>query len=240
MPMRLVKDGLDKIIIEIDFKDLSETFQDTVIFAHKINQRFIWIDCLCIIRDHLEDCQIESVQMGEIYKYAYCNISATHAYNSSYGLFYDRNQTIQPNVKILLKDGSKQVHYYLCEDTHGLVEWRPQLLIGELGYARKGSCPHEIFTLLTPSSFGNASNFLRAKCSRGDSPQVSCYIFGHETTNRQALESYFEWQTPFWSFGRLIQYMESSPGDIHKRRPHIRARQIGCNLWASGNLGYGQ
>jgi len=40
MPMRLVKDGLDKIIIKIDFKDLSETFQDAVIFAHKINQRF--------------------------------------------------------------------------------------------------------------------------------------------------------------------------------------------------------
>jgi hypothetical protein len=113
--MPMLKDSLHKMIIEIDFEDLPETFQDAVIFARKTDQRFIWIDCLCIIQDDSEDWQTESVQMGEIYKYGYCNLSATHAYNSSYGLFYDRNPTIQPYVKILLKDGSKQVHYYLCE-----------------------------------------------------------------------------------------------------------------------------
>jgi hypothetical protein len=72
---------------------LPKTFRDAIYFARRLNSRvqYIWIDSLCIVQDDKQDWARESVQMYQIYRNSYCNISATGAVNNDEGLFFDRN-----------------------------------------------------------------------------------------------------------------------------------------------------
>ncbi|KAH9233976.1 hypothetical protein K456DRAFT_1724822 [Colletotrichum gloeosporioides 23] len=50
----------------------------------------IWINSLCIIQDSKEDWTNESEMMGNVFRYAACNIAATSYQNGETGLFGDR------------------------------------------------------------------------------------------------------------------------------------------------------
>lgn len=82
----------------IELSELPKTFQDAMRFAAQLhNVGWIWIDSLCIIQegpDHEQDWLRESARMQEVYKEAYLNISATAAYNSGEGLYYQRQPKI--------------------------------------------------------------------------------------------------------------------------------------------------
>lgn len=59
--------------------------------------RYIWIDSLCIIQDSVEDWEREAAVMGDVYKHATLNISATGAEDGRMGLFFQRNTLlVQP------------------------------------------------------------------------------------------------------------------------------------------------
>jgi hypothetical protein len=51
-------------------------FQNVVIVTHKQGVKHLWIDSLCIIQVSLEDRQIESSKMAEIFLGAHFTISA--------------------------------------------------------------------------------------------------------------------------------------------------------------------
>jgi Heterokaryon incompatibility protein (HET) len=72
---------------------LPKTFQDAINFARRLNSRiqYIWIDSLCIVQDDRRDWARESVQMYQIYRNSYCNISATGAKDNDEGLYFKRN-----------------------------------------------------------------------------------------------------------------------------------------------------
>src|SRR6187402_2210908 len=77
----------------IEVYKLPKTFQDAIYVARHLNPRvqYLWIDSLCIVQDDARDWARESVQMYQIYRNSYCNISATGAKDNDGGLFFDRN-----------------------------------------------------------------------------------------------------------------------------------------------------
>ncbi|KUJ07008.1 HET-domain-containing protein [Mollisia scopiformis] len=80
----------------IKIEILPRTFQDAIFVARRLSSkiRYIWIDSLCIMQGSIpeayEDWLRESAQMYQIYRYSYCNLSATAAVDSSVGLFFQR------------------------------------------------------------------------------------------------------------------------------------------------------
>ncbi|PMD49898.1 HET-domain-containing protein, partial [Hyaloscypha bicolor E] len=83
---------------QIPLQHLSKTFRDAIEITRRLGIRYLWIDSLCIIQDSPQDWRSESARMGDVYKFAYCNLSATQASGGSYdGLYVDRDPlTVKP------------------------------------------------------------------------------------------------------------------------------------------------
>jgi len=52
----------------LDF--LPPTVKNAVAMTWKLSIRYLWLDCLCIIRHNVDDKTAEINNMGNIYKYA--------------------------------------------------------------------------------------------------------------------------------------------------------------------------
>ncbi|PVH83803.1 HET-domain-containing protein [Cadophora sp. DSE1049] len=76
----------------IHLSSLPQTFRDAISITRKLGYRFIWIDCLCIIQDSLEDWQTESARMAEVYADADMNISADTTADAYEGIFQSSNK----------------------------------------------------------------------------------------------------------------------------------------------------
>lgn len=85
----------------IEFNEFTKTFRDALLFASRLDRvGYVWIDSLCIIQpildqpDHNRVAELDwleqSQQMGDIYREAYLNISATAAVDGEQGLFFPR------------------------------------------------------------------------------------------------------------------------------------------------------
>ena len=59
--------------------DLPKTFQEAITICRSLGIDYLWIDCLCILQDSLEDWQQEASQMGAIYAGSALNIAAADA-----------------------------------------------------------------------------------------------------------------------------------------------------------------
>ncbi|KAH0426454.1 hypothetical protein CcaCcLH18_10339 [Colletotrichum camelliae] len=70
---------------------LPKTFRDTVTVSKWLNYSLIWIDCLCIMQDSVQDWEAESHMMKHVYSNAALTIAAAHARDSSQGLFVRRD-----------------------------------------------------------------------------------------------------------------------------------------------------
>jgi hypothetical protein len=65
---------------------IPRTIQDAITVTRKIEQKFIWVDALCILQDD-EDDKAELIDsMGEIYRRPILTIVAAAGQNASYGL----------------------------------------------------------------------------------------------------------------------------------------------------------
>lgn len=89
--LTLKQSNLDQFTKSIPASSLPRTFQDAVAIAKRLKIYYIWIDSLCIIQDLKNDWLKEASLMHKIYANAYCNIAATGARDSSYGLFIERD-----------------------------------------------------------------------------------------------------------------------------------------------------
>ncbi|CZR51221.1 uncharacterized protein PAC_01096 [Phialocephala subalpina] len=69
----------------IRMRTLSKTFADAVRITRSLNQRYLWIDSLCIILDSPEDWALESGQMSDVYSNSSINIATVAAENSEQG-----------------------------------------------------------------------------------------------------------------------------------------------------------
>jgi hypothetical protein len=83
----LTKGSLQRFIAGFSVDDLPATFRDAVIACQALNQRYIWIDSLCIIQDDPEDWKAEAARMASIYEGSLCNLSASSSFSVDSGLF---------------------------------------------------------------------------------------------------------------------------------------------------------
>jgi hypothetical protein len=77
---------------------LPRSFEDAIRITRELGFRYLWIDSICIIQDSLEDWELESAAMRDVYRNAAITISASASKNSQGGMLnlygYD-----EPNVR---------------------------------------------------------------------------------------------------------------------------------------------
>lgn len=89
--LTLKGDNLDGLRQSIPVSHLPKTFREAVKITKRLNINYIWIDSLCIIQDSEDDWLKEASLMHKLYSNGYCNIAATGARDSTYGLFVERD-----------------------------------------------------------------------------------------------------------------------------------------------------
>jgi hypothetical protein len=75
--------------VGIPWQGLSKTFRDAIVFAMKLDFRYLWIDSLCIVQDDPADWEIESSKMSDIYQNASLTLAATISSSDSEGCYPD-------------------------------------------------------------------------------------------------------------------------------------------------------
>ena len=96
----------------INFSDLSKTFQDAVTVTRSLGIKYLWIDSLCILQDQdskaaKADWEAESSKMGTYYACAKICIAASAASEGCVGCFFDRHPAItQPSPLPIRLSGS--------------------------------------------------------------------------------------------------------------------------------------
>ncbi|KAL0931264.1 heterokaryon incompatibility protein [Colletotrichum truncatum] len=79
--------------------DLPLTFRDLVVVARRFGVRYVWIDCLCIIQDSIDDWEAEAPMMRHVYANSYCTVAATASGDPDGGLFRTRDpEAIRPGI----------------------------------------------------------------------------------------------------------------------------------------------
>jgi hypothetical protein len=99
----------------INWTDLSQTFQDAITLTRAMGFQYIWIDSLCIIQDSASDWAIESAKMASIYSTSFLTIAATKSPNGRGGLF---SPTPDVHVTGLTPPGSKYSIFFRARIDH--------------------------------------------------------------------------------------------------------------------------
>ena len=86
-PVKLMKDKCAEYQKEIPADDLPLTFNEAIDFTRRMNQRYLWIDALCIIQDSADDWRKESAIMGQVYSGSVMNICAAASTDGQGGLY---------------------------------------------------------------------------------------------------------------------------------------------------------
>ncbi|OSS48213.1 hypothetical protein B5807_07841 [Epicoccum nigrum] len=60
----------------IAFVELSQTFRDAVELTRQLDQRYLWIDSLCIVQDDEDDWAREAARMAKVYGNSLCTLAA--------------------------------------------------------------------------------------------------------------------------------------------------------------------
>ena len=76
----------ERLAVGIHRDNLSQSFQDAVDAAARLQVPYLWIDSLCIIQDDDKDKHCEISAMQQVYSNAFVNLSATSAANGHEGL----------------------------------------------------------------------------------------------------------------------------------------------------------
>ena len=74
----------------IAMSSLPETIRDAMEIAFALGLRYVWVDCLCIIQDDLQDWDRECEKMSDIFANATVTLAASSARDASGGLLRKR------------------------------------------------------------------------------------------------------------------------------------------------------
>jgi Heterokaryon incompatibility protein (HET) len=87
---RLQKDNFQLLSVEggleVIRNDLPKTINDTFDLVRAMNERYLWIDCLCLIQDDVVDVSLGIEQMNSIYQGSYFTIVAASGDDANVGL----------------------------------------------------------------------------------------------------------------------------------------------------------
>lgn len=93
-PLHLTRDTLDEFLVPGAIRGRN-LFVDTLDLCHRIGQRYLWIDKLCIIQDDHLDKKLQIQEMGAIYHFATMTIVAlTEANRGLPGASADNPRTL--------------------------------------------------------------------------------------------------------------------------------------------------
>ncbi|KAK7433053.1 hypothetical protein QQZ08_000526 [Neonectria magnoliae] len=96
-PFITTKSNFDDRMIGIGVEEMPQTFSDAVKVVRSLGLRYLWIDSLCIIQKDLEDWQIESAKMADVYRDAYLVLGAATGVSDASGFL--RPRKVQDTVK---------------------------------------------------------------------------------------------------------------------------------------------
>lgn len=117
--LKLERSNIDTFRREIPMGQLLNLLKDALYMTCQLDIYYIWIDCLCIIQGCKRDWEVEAKRMGDYYRYAPCNLSATGNDDSSIGIFGKRiplsylHYPIQMDFVLVSKEAGREVraHY---------------------------------------------------------------------------------------------------------------------------------
>lgn len=90
--LTLTHEVYEQMLSRFPMAVLPQSFQDAIEVCRRLNQRYLWIDCLCIIQEDYEDWRREAPKMRNTYQNSICTIAAVGASNSFAGLFSQREE----------------------------------------------------------------------------------------------------------------------------------------------------
>lgn len=80
-----VTTNLDDMRRSIPLPALPQTIQDAIAVTRGLEQRYLWVDAICIIQDSAADWEVESSKMAAVYRNAYLTLAAGTAAASDEG-----------------------------------------------------------------------------------------------------------------------------------------------------------
>lgn len=100
---------------------LPRTLQDAVQITRLLGYAFLWVDCLCIVQDRMDDWAVEASKMAAIYNRAEVTIMADASNDSASGIFNLRSVSLMertPHVRLAasLAEGRPSALYLTRSD----------------------------------------------------------------------------------------------------------------------------
>ena len=106
----------------LPYADLSRSIRDAIAVARHVGIPFLWVDPLCIVQDDPQDRAEEMAKMPQIYKAAYCTISAASARACHRGFLQARepsqNRRHMLGLPYLCPDGTRGRVYVCRQEAH--------------------------------------------------------------------------------------------------------------------------
>lgn len=99
---KLTKGNLEILKRDIPVHQLPDLFKDVLYMTSQLGVKYIWIDCLCILQDCRDDWAYEAARMGDVYRYAQCNIAASGYKDSKTRLLKERALILLLNFSLYL------------------------------------------------------------------------------------------------------------------------------------------
>jgi hypothetical protein len=97
-PICTSKATLSDRMLRIQFEDLSMTFKDAVKICRDLDQKYLWIDSLCIIQDDGEDWSQQAAAMASIYGGSHVTLAALSSADSTQGCRTRPRETGMPKL----------------------------------------------------------------------------------------------------------------------------------------------
>lgn len=114
-PMRALKSNLESLREGIDIQLLPQTIQDAIEVTRRLNQRYLWIDALCIVQDDTEDKAKNIATMLNIYKNATVTVAASASDAASKG-FLRISRPLPPSCPVQLRiDGRTTTQIFITK-----------------------------------------------------------------------------------------------------------------------------
>jgi hypothetical protein len=104
--LQLTRHNVEEFHRKIPIDELPQTFREAILVSKALQVRYLWIDSLCIVQDDASDWAFEASQMRMVYSNSHCNISASHAEDSTKGLFRDRDPHALCNTEVNISTSS--------------------------------------------------------------------------------------------------------------------------------------
>lgn len=103
----------------MEYEDkIPTTIKDAMAVVSGLNERYLWVDCLCIVQDDTSDKQAQIDQMAAIYDASILTIVACTATNAN-----DPLPGVQPGKRKIVNQITRQNGILFAREEHSMLAW---------------------------------------------------------------------------------------------------------------------